>query len=142
MGDTTSIRSILNELRAHAVGGGDDALLDLVIEMESKLTESGSSISVGNISNSTAVAIGNGIDIVVHQSNLPEALLSRLNALVDTLEKPAMEHLPVWPKGKNHPWCGPGWFRVCAKARCMAVKIGKSLSSLRMRLEKATRSMC
>ena len=88
MGEEASIQSILQELRSHAEHGGDDSLLDLVIEMEAKLAESNQSISVGNISNSTAVAIGNGIDIVIHQSNLPETLVARLNALVDALEKP------------------------------------------------------
>lgn len=99
-----SIPDILNELRVHAVQSDDEALLDLVIAMEEKLVANSQSISVGNISGSTAVAIGNGIDIVVHQSNLPETLLTQLNALVDALAQPTakkVEPLVNWPRGKS-----------------------------------------
>jgi hypothetical protein len=100
MAQATSIQRTLSELRKHADGSGDDSLLDLVIEMEAKLAENGAAISVGNISNSTAVAIGNGIDIVVHQSNVPEALVAQLKDLLTALGKPATAPIN-WTRGKS-----------------------------------------
>ncbi len=98
MSGQDSLHGIFKELRAHAESSGDDALLDLVSEMEGKLAEGGASISVGNISNSTAVAIGNGIDIAIHQSNVPEALVARLTALVNAMDKSAAQTLPARPR--------------------------------------------
>jgi hypothetical protein len=94
------VQSVLKELRAHAEKSGDDALLDLVIAMEGKVAEGGA-ISVGNISNSTAVAIGNGIDIAIHQSNVPEALVTQLRELLNALGKPTAKNLPAWTRGKS-----------------------------------------
>jgi len=94
------VQSLLKDLRAHAEKSGDDALLDLVSAMEGKIAEGGS-ISVGNISNSTAVAIGNGIDIAIHQSNVPEALVSQLKELLNALGKPTAKDLPAWTRGKS-----------------------------------------
>jgi len=94
------VQSVLKELRAHAEKSGDDALLDLVIAMEGKVAEGGA-ISVGDISNSTAVAIGNGIDIAIHQSNVPEALVAQLRELLNALGKPAAQNLPAWTRGKS-----------------------------------------
>lgn len=100
MAQATSIQRILSELRKHAEGSGDDSYLDLVIEMEAKLAESGAAINAGDISNSTAVAIGNGIDIVVHQSNVPEALVMQLKDLLNALGKPAATP-SNWTRGKS-----------------------------------------
>jgi formylglycine-generating enzyme required for sulfatase activity len=94
------VQSVLKDLRAHAEKSGDDALLDLVSAMEGKVAEGGA-ISVGNISNSTAVAIGNGIDIAIHQSNVPEALVAQLKELLNMLGKPAAKTLPAWTRGKS-----------------------------------------
>lgn len=99
--EKSSIYSILRELRKHAEHGGDESLLDLVSEMEGKLAEGGASISVGDVSNSMAVAIGNGIEIAIHQSNMPADLMSQLKSFLDAQGKPAASNLPVWTKGKS-----------------------------------------
>src|SRR5688572_15443082 len=85
-----SIQSILSELRAHAEGSEDIALQRRVRQLEEIVANVGSSISVGNISGSTAVAIGSDIQIILHQtSNLPDELLTRLITLTDNLNQQA-----------------------------------------------------
>ena len=90
MGKEASIREILSELRAHAEGRGDDELLNQVRALEDALPELGGAISVGDISGSTAVAIGSDIQIILHQrENLPDELLKRLMTLADDLTQQA-----------------------------------------------------
>jgi hypothetical protein len=104
MSKELSIQEILAELRTHAEGRDDDALLELAIAMEAKLATNGQSINVGDISDSKAIAIGNGIDIVINQSNLPEELLTKIDALLEVLDIPAAKKekiLPDWPQGKS-----------------------------------------
>lgn len=100
MGEIDSIHNTLEALRTHAKGSEDSSLLNLIVEMEAKLTEPEPHIKVGDISNSTAVAIGNGIDIVVNQSNVPEALVVQLTNLLNALGKPDTK-LPEWTRGKS-----------------------------------------
>lgn len=91
-----SIKSILADLRGHAERGSDATLLEHVRQLEAALAGAGGSISVGDISGSTAVAIGRDIQIIVHQNtNLPDDLLARLVALVDTLNQRAGTTAPV-----------------------------------------------
>ena len=87
-----SIHEILAELRAHAQASGDVALEERVRQLEAALP--GGAISVGNISGSTAVAIGSDIRIILNQnSNLPNELLQRLLGLADGLEQ-RLDSLP------------------------------------------------
>ena len=133
MAQATSIQHILSELRKHAEDSSDDSLLDLVIEMEAKLAGNGAAINVGNISNSTAVAIGNGIDIVVHQSNVPEALVTQLKDLLTELGKPAAAP-SNWTRGKS-PFPGlrafgeeyaPVFFGRTAETEQLLARLSKS----------------
>jgi hypothetical protein len=90
MGETASIQGILSELQSHAEQTGDAVLQERVKQLQDSLSKEGGSISVGNISGSTAVAIGSDIRIILHQSNnLPDALLNRLMILADTLTRQA-----------------------------------------------------
>ncbi|HSG45103.1 MAG TPA: hypothetical protein VLA72_18295, partial [Anaerolineales bacterium] len=90
MGETTSIQSILKELRTHAEGSGNAALLEQLQKLETSLPAPAQSIAVGDISGSDAIAIGSDIQITLHKtSNLPEDLLARLMMLTDNLNQRA-----------------------------------------------------
>lgn len=90
MDNKASIQDILRELRAHAEQSDDAMLRERVRQLEESLPAGGSSISVGNISGSTAVAIGSDIQIILHQTNnLPNELLTRLMTLADNLNQQA-----------------------------------------------------
>jgi formylglycine-generating enzyme required for sulfatase activity len=83
-----SLASILAELHAHAARTGDTALQERLRQLETALPRPAGSITVGDISGSTAVAIGSDIQIFVHQTtNLPADLLSRLLAVAEAFEQ-------------------------------------------------------
>jgi len=77
------IKSILAGLREYAAQRENDPNLQALInELEQVLSEtSDNSISVGNISNSAAVAIGQDIHMVVEQTGLPPELAMQLVSL-------------------------------------------------------------
>jgi energy-coupling factor transporter ATP-binding protein EcfA2 len=92
----TSIASLLTDLRTHAARNSDPALHASVRKLEAALSSASGRINVGNITGSTAVAIGSDIQILVHQTtNLPTDLLNRLMTLADTLSQRAAETLAV-----------------------------------------------
>lgn len=100
MSDKLPIQSMLAELRAHAELSGDAVLLERVQQLEQTLSGAGHGspsgdgglITVGNITGSTAVAIGSDIQICIRQTtNLPDELAARLTTLVETLDRRAEE---------------------------------------------------
>ena len=100
MGEGTSIQDTLGNLRAHASQRSDVALQEKIAQLEKSLAGAGGFISVGNISGSTAVAIGSDIQIILHQhqSNLPEELLTRLMTLADNLN----QQVDISPRASGH----------------------------------------
>lgn len=77
------IEQILADLKS-----GDETALDRLTALLGDTT-SGDKITVGDISGSTAVAIGSDIRITVRQQALPDAVVTRLIALADALDKQA-----------------------------------------------------
>lgn len=77
------IEQTLSELKS-----GDETALDRLTAVLGDLP-SGDKITVGDISGSTAVAIGSDIRITVRQQTLPDAVVARLIALADALDKRA-----------------------------------------------------
>jgi hypothetical protein len=95
----SSLPSLLADLHAHATRTGDAALQANIQQLEAALAGAGGAVYVGNITagnitGSTAIAIGSDIQILVHQTtNLPVDLLTRLTTLADTLSQRAAETL-------------------------------------------------
>jgi hypothetical protein len=67
---------------------GDATALDRLTALLGDIASS-DKITVGDISGSTAVAIGSDIRITVRQQTLPDAVVTRLIALADALDRRA-----------------------------------------------------
>lgn len=97
MDKVESLQDIIKELRIYAEQSGDTTLLERVRQLEIAVPKG--TISVGNISGSTAVAVGSDIRIILRQStNLPGKLLQRLL----TLEEKLGRHLDSQPRASGH----------------------------------------
>lgn len=97
MSEPILVKDTLADLRAYAAKSSDPALQEKITLLEKSLVGVGGSITVGNISGSTAVAVGNQIQQIVHQyqGNLPADLITGLFEMIGFMKQHARADLRI-----------------------------------------------